>query len=369
MRGLLSFLNVAYAPFIAFLAFVQLALAITLMVAGTIGDFSTGVCVMFWFFGLGLFALFCWFCVPMYYLFTWHPEPEWKLDLKVSREEVPALYELMETVAKRSNLPVADEIRLSGFCDAAVYETKKGRQVLLVGALTVASFPKEIVGAIMAHELAHIAAGDTAMLRDMVYTVRMMIIQRIYYMTHPDGFLHPFVWLVILYQIVFEAVYAAASRRWEYDADQASKRQAGDADTAIGLLCVHVTPHIKGVSFDDLLKSLARTGSYTTAAFTEQVKTVRAAQKKDWKRALKLALNEGPGIFGDHSSLSSRLKALDVHPDDALDWALTPNGTPMSGEIRGWPALEKKLTVRVLVPYIDAIEAKKDAAQVIKAIT
>jgi Zn-dependent protease with chaperone function len=323
--------------------------------------------VLFWVLGVLCLLLFIWFLVPMYYFFTWHPEPEWILDMKVSREEAGPLYELMEQVAKRCGLPVADEIRLSPLTDAAVYQSKKGRQVLLIGALTVASFPTEVVAAIIAHELAHIHSGDTAMLREMLRTRLMMGITRFYYMTHPEGFLHPFVWLIFLYQFLFAAVFAAHSRKCEYAADQASKRQAGECDTALGLFYVHVTPHI-GVSFHDLLASLARTQDYTIRAFTEQVNEVRAAGKKDWKRAMRDALRERAGIFGDHPSLTSRLQALDVHPDDALDWALKLTGKPMSSLIRVWPELEKRLTVRVLAPYINAIEAKREAAQVIKAI-
>jgi hypothetical protein len=135
----------------------------------------------------------------------------------------------------------------------------------------------------------------------------------------------------------------------------------------LALFYVHVTPHIEGVSFPDLLQSLARTQSYTTAAFTKQVHDVRAARKKEWKRAMRDAMWEGPGLFGDHPSLAQRLKALDVHPDDALEWAMELTGEPMSDQIRGWGALEKKLTVRVLMPYINAIESKKEAAKVIKA--
>jgi Zn-dependent protease with chaperone function len=366
MRGFLSFLNRAYAPFVGFLAFVQLGAAITFMVAGSSGDFDTGIRVLFWILGILCLLLFGWFLVPMYHFFTWHPEPEWIMDLKVSREEIPALYALMDEVAQRCDLPVADEIRLSPLTEAAVYQTKKGRQVLLMGALTVASFPREVVAAILAHELAHIESGDTAMLRDMLRTRQMMAIQRFYYMTHPEGFLHPFVWLVFLYQLVFSAVFAATSRRWEYAADQAGKRQSGEEDTALALFYVHVTPHIEGVSFHELLQSLARTQDYTAAAFTRQVHEVRAARKKEWKQAMREAMWHRSGLFGDHPSLSARLKALDVHPDDAFDWALKLTGKPLSADIPTWPALEKKLTVRVLVPYIDAIESKKDAAAIYK---
>jgi len=368
MRGFLSFLNVAYMPFVGFLAFIQIAAAVGLITAAVAGEWeSAAVPAIFWVLAIFFLILFSWFLVPMYYFFTWHPEPEWIFDLKVTRAEVPQLYALMEEVAKRCDLPVADEIRLSPLCDAAIYQTKKGKQVLLIGALTVASFAREVVAAIIAHELAHIEAGDTAMLREMLNTRIMMAITRAYYMTHPDGFLHPFVWFVFLYQLLFDAVFAKTSRTWEHAADQAGKRQAGEEDIALGLFYVHVTPHLEGVSLHELLSSLARTQDYTAAAFTEQVNNVRIARKKEWKRAMRDALRHGPGLFGDHPSLKSRLRALDVDPEEALDWALKMTGKPMSSQIQMWPELEKKLTVRVLAPYIDAIEAKKEFAAVVKA--
>ncbi|MCI0684603.1 MAG: M48 family metalloprotease [Gemmataceae bacterium] len=368
MRRWLKFFYACYTPFIAFLALLQLGLAVGLIVAACVGAYeSVAWPIAFWIVGIFCFLLFCWFLAPMYYFFTWHPEPEWIMDLKVSRDEAPPLYELMDEVAQRCRLPVADEIRLSPLTDAAVYQTKKGRQVLLIGALTVASFPRDVVGAIMAHELCHIESGDTATLRDMLRTRQMMAITRAYFMAHPYGYLHPFVWFVFVYQFLFDAVFAAASRRWEYAADQAGKRQAGERDIAIGLFCVHVTPHIEGASMDDLLQSLARTRSYTVQAFSEQVSNVRAATKKEWKRAMRDALWERPGLFGDHPSLSARLKAVDVDPEEALAWALKMNGNPMSSDIRGWPELEKKLTIRVLTPYLRAIEEKQEIAAILKA--
>lgn len=196
---------------------------------------------------------------------------------------------------------------------------------------------------------------------------RSAAITRAYYKVHLHGFLHPFVWLIFLYQFIFDAVFASTSRKWEYAADQASRQQAGERDTAMGLFCVHVTPRIDGCGLNDLLQSLARTQSLQVQAFTEQVSIVRAASKKDWKRAMRNCLFHGTGLMDDHPCLKSRLKALRVDPEDALAWALKMSGEPMCRQIRGWHELEKKLTIRVLVPYIEAIEAKKELAAIIKA--
>ena len=365
---MLRILNSLYFPFVGFLALLQLGIALGCIVSACVVQFDSAAGpVALWIFGIGFFALFCAFLAPMYYFITWTPEPEWQMDLKVSREEAPALYELMDGVAERCSLPVADEIRLSPLTDAAVYQTKKGRQVLLVGALTVASFPAEVVAAIMAHELAHIKSGDTASLRKMMLTRRHMAISRNYYRFQPQGFLHPFVWLVFAYQLIFDLVFAKTSRRWEYAADQASRRQAGERDTAVGLFYVHVTPRIEGCGLNDLLQSLARTQSFQVQAFTEQVSIVRSASKSGWKRAMRDCLFDGTKLLDDHPCLKARLRALQVDPEDALGWALKMSGEPMSAQMRGWHELEKKLTIRVLVPYIEAIEVKKEIAAVMKA--
>jgi len=364
---MLRFLNFFYFPFITFLAVLQLALGVGCIVAACIGGFETAGVVVFWIFGVFYLILFGTFLTPMYYFLTWEAPPEWRMDLKVTREEAPALYDLMDDVARRCDLPIADQIHLSPVTDAAVYQTKKGRQVLLIGALTVASFPAEVVAAIMAHELAHIEGGDTEALRNMLLTRRLMAITGAYYRVNPQGFLHPFVWAVFAYQLIFDIVFARTSRRWEYAADQASRRQAGERDTALGLFYVHVTPLIDGCSLNDLLQTLARTQSFQVKAFTEQVSIVRAASKKNWKKAMKTCLFHGTGMFDDHPCLKSRLRAIDVDPEEALDWAMNMAGDPLSYQIKGWHELEKKLTIRVLAPYLESIEVKKDIAAIIKA--
>src|SRR5262245_23920134 len=179
---MLRLLNMMYFPYIGFLSLTQLGIGLGCIIAACVGSFETAaIPVALWIVGIFFLVLFGCFLAPMYHFITWEPEPEWQMDVKVSREEAPALYELMDSVAERCKLPVADEIRLSPMTDAAVYQTKKGRQVLLVGALTVASFPAEVVAAIMAHELAHIKSGDTANLRKMMLTRRHMAISRNYY--------------------------------------------------------------------------------------------------------------------------------------------------------------------------------------------
>src|SRR5439155_9703573 len=112
-------------------------------------------------------VLFCWFLAPMVHFLTWQPDPQWIMELKVSREEVPEIYEMADAVAERCRLPPPDEIRLSPTTDAGAFQTKGLRQVLVLGAVTIASFPPNVVQAIIAHELSHIGLGDTAKLREM----------------------------------------------------------------------------------------------------------------------------------------------------------------------------------------------------------
>src|SRR5687768_16507113 len=96
MRGLLCFLHLAYFPFVGFLGFLQIALAGFFLTAGILTD--SGLFVVYFFLALVFFLLFCWYLVPMYFFFTWQPDPKWIMELKVSREDVPELYDMMDEV-------------------------------------------------------------------------------------------------------------------------------------------------------------------------------------------------------------------------------------------------------------------------------
>src|SRR3954451_24671296 len=69
MRGLLSFLHVAYFPFVGFLGFLQFALA-AFFLAAAIFVGGSGLYV---FFAVVFFVLFCWFVAPMVRFLTWQP--------------------------------------------------------------------------------------------------------------------------------------------------------------------------------------------------------------------------------------------------------------------------------------------------------
>src|SRR5580765_3441650 len=77
-------------------------------------------------------------------------------DLKVK------LHEFAVEIARRWDMPRPDEVRLSAISDAHVYETKKGKRILVLGGLPIAALSQNALGAIIAHELAHFEAGDTA---------------------------------------------------------------------------------------------------------------------------------------------------------------------------------------------------------------
>src|SRR4051794_290493 len=89
MRGVLSFLHLAYFPFVALLGFLQLTLAVLGIVGGCLSQ--TGDFVLFWAFGIIFVLLFGWYLVPMWFFLTWKPDPTWIMELKVTREEVPLL--------------------------------------------------------------------------------------------------------------------------------------------------------------------------------------------------------------------------------------------------------------------------------------
>src|SRR5437016_4334643 len=104
---MLRFLNSFYFPFIGFLAILQLGLAAGCIVAACVGHYETAAAPVFlWIVGIFFLILFGAFLTPMYYFLTWEPQPEWRMDLKVSRDEAPVLCDLMDDVAQRCDLPV-----------------------------------------------------------------------------------------------------------------------------------------------------------------------------------------------------------------------------------------------------------------------
>lgn len=88
----------------------------------------------------------------------------------LEKEEAPALYDLVEEVAKTLNTRPIDEIRITFGTDLAVYEkgtwrqkqTNTAKRILILGAAVISNFPNSDFRAVLAHEYGHFSHRDTA---------------------------------------------------------------------------------------------------------------------------------------------------------------------------------------------------------------
>ena len=83
-------------------------------------------------------------------------------EMRLEPEQKVKLREFVFDIARRWETPRPEDIRLSAASAAHVYETKKGKRVLVIGGTALAALSREALGAVLAHELTHFAGGDTA---------------------------------------------------------------------------------------------------------------------------------------------------------------------------------------------------------------
>src|SRR5262249_52245339 len=88
-------------------------------------------------------------------------EQDW-FEMKLEAEHKVKLREFVIDIARRWDTPRPDDIRLSALSAAHVYETKKGKRILVIGGMAMAALSREALGAVLAHELTHFEGGDTA---------------------------------------------------------------------------------------------------------------------------------------------------------------------------------------------------------------
>jgi hypothetical protein len=82
--------------------------------------------------------------------------------------------------------------------------------------------------------------------------------------------------------------------------------------------------------------------------FAEQVRRLRTASKSEWEDALRKALRAETEWDSTHPGLRDRLKPLGVKARDVLPLAMNLTGEPATALFANWPAVEKRLTKKLL---------------------
>ncbi len=65
-----------------------------------------------------------------------------EMELRVSREMAPQLYDWVRSIAEQRGLPTPDDIRVSADTVAHIYQRGNGRHVLVFGAIAVRALPQ-----------------------------------------------------------------------------------------------------------------------------------------------------------------------------------------------------------------------------------
>jgi Zn-dependent protease with chaperone function len=382
------FLLLAYYPF----------LALTLGVIASVTVASGVACYRYPFFTFifGPLALICALSLArllwsLRVIFMKIPDREDEMELRVPREMAPGLYEWAEEIAGGRGLPAPEDIRVAADTVAHVYQRVNGSQVLVLGAIAVRALPQQVLAGIVAHELGHVAAGDTgrgrAELRALVVMGviegefrgsnsrrlrlgrRPRLSQALAEFLRGASRINPLALPLRGYHLLCSMARAARSRQQEYAADRHEVRESGAEAAAAALILVTVSQRMPWTRLSSLAESWAATNELPQRLFEEQARAVRALDTSEWQDALRKELKEPSGLFDTHPGLKDRLAAMGVSPKQAL--RLTPqlSGSP-SHELfdKWWPQLEKRLADLLLAPFREAHIAKMQLGELARAL-
>ncbi|HEY7156713.1 MAG TPA: M48 family metalloprotease [Gemmataceae bacterium] len=312
-----------------------------------------------------------------------------EMELRVPRDMAPKLYDWVESIARERGLPMPDDIRVAADTVAHVYQRVNGQQVLVFGGGAVRVLPQPVLAGIVAHELAHLAAGDTELGRRALR--RQLLMRQLEMAFHIDrdypshlrwdarnplsslallgATLNPAVWALRLYHLLYALAHTVHSWQCEYAADQLSLEQSGAKVAAQALIVMTVVERMPWIRMSSLAENWVATNQPAHLLFQEQERAARSMSPGEWQDAIRKELKRETGIFASHPSLKQRLKALGISPKKAQRLLPELSG-PAAYELFGawWPKLEKQLAERLLVPYREAHLAKMEVGEVFSAL-
>jgi len=349
-----------YFPFVALLA---LALVAILALLGW-------AAVRYWFFAPLLVPVIVVFGFTLVQ-FLWavrivaqQPPPANDLELPWPRKGLRRLYELVENVAREHDLPAPDEIRLAPDTVAYVYENEEDQRILVIGGLAMTLLTQQALAGVVAHELAHFAAGDTRLSRRGYRRGIMIGLLEYQFRSQRGSFLNPLVWLLRLYHLLYAWVSGVYSRQQEFAADRHSLAEAGKWSAATTLLHVTLLEQLPYVRLSDIAEASAEMNEAMDRIFAEHHRRAQGLTPADWQDALRTALAQTPSPFDTHPPLRQRLAALGVSPRKALRLALESTGAPARELLPEWDTIEKRLTEQLMLVYHQYEQARREAAQI-----
>jgi Zn-dependent protease with chaperone function len=354
---LLRFLLGFYFPFLLFLCGTMAVMIVHLIVGGLWRPLA--------FLLAGLLALTIVQVVQAFLILRQRSPETNYLELSPPREGIESLYQLVTDIAREHSIRPPHEIRIAADTIAHVYEDDHGRRILVFGAQALAVFPQKALAGVIAHELAHFAAGDTHLTRWGQKRFVVMSMLEYHFASRRGTLLNPVVWLVRGYHLLYCLVWAVHSRRQEFAADQRQVALVGKATAGAALIQVSVTERLPWVRLSAIARAVVASKEPMDQIFAEHAQRARMVQSHEWEDACRKELRRKTAMFDSHPCLKERLKAMGISPKKALKRAMDLSGTPARDLIADWPALERELTQRLIDLYRLDYAQRMEMAQII----
>ncbi|HMF13256.1 MAG TPA: M48 family metalloprotease [Gemmataceae bacterium] len=287
------------------------------------------------------------------------------LELRLSREMLAELYELVEKVASARESPAPHLVRLEVDANAGAYEERNGRRVLVLGCPLLMLLSENALSGVIAHELGHFAAGDTRRSRLDRGRVSMMALLEGRF---AEGRLlrwNPVTWALRGYHWLCFRAWAADPREREFRADRHEVRQVGKKQAAATLIFLQVPTRLPYARLESVAETAAETGQPLEDLFAEQRQRLKSISPREWEEALQKELKRKTEALDTHPCLRERLKAVGVSPKKALALALEQSGPPIADRLEAWPAIEKVLSRRVVAWFRAYHLAKMERAEIL----
>ncbi|MBX9622844.1 MAG: M48 family metalloprotease, partial [Gemmataceae bacterium] len=360
-RGWLLFVQGLYIPFLGGVILLGLAVA-ALLLAGASGFGLRAA--------LGLLVGF-----TVLHLLVGAASVFRRVDSKDPLEfELPPAWQeglaaMVGRVAAARGLRPPDAIRMHAATVAHVYQDAKRQTVLVVGGMAVAALSQRALAGVVAHELAHITNGDTAVSARAARWHGVMARLDVLFLTKNWVRWNPLGWAFRGYHHLYYRLWFAYQRACEYEADYHEALQAGVDEAAGALVLMTVLGETEWASLGGVAEAAVEMDQKLDHIFAEQVRRVRGAGVADWEEAMRKALRRRSHWTDTHPSLADRLGFLGVKPKKALRLAADLGGEPAAALFANWPVVERFLTKTIMNIVRENVRARQEVEELIDALT
>ena len=272
---------------------------------------------------------------------------------ELSGHEQPELHALLGEVAAATGVRAPDAVYLGLSVNAGVSEPHRQR-FLVLGLPLMATLDRDELRAVVAHELAHYAGGDTRF-EAWIWRSRIALLQTESALSHSESSIRRVAALpFVAYANLFLNITTAVGRRSEFEADAvsaqvASPAAAGHALRRLAALATAFDGYMRG----DVIPMLNAgklppviDGFIALAGHAELAPELDELVSADLNRV-------EPDAYASHPTLRERLEALGQPPEQTMP---PLPGDPSSALLHDLAELERALLVRQLGPQIEALE-------------